>query len=177
MHGETYNIKISTKSNTNDEQFRDFEEWYDYNHQKKEQQRLLLQEIKYNQLLIKSKMKKLLKDGAPFTGDLSETFPNIIINLSVLLEKNLIVISSSSNTTLTMEKEMMKTVKILNQMKTLKIMKEKIFFSRKLNSCLKMDTPMKMLKKYFHLSTEETLKVSIFFTTKFMVKGSIEIQL
>jgi hypothetical protein len=75
LHGKTYNIKICTKSNTNDEQFRDFEEWYDYNQQKKEQQRLLQMEIKYNQLLIKSKMKKFLKDGASFTGDLRETFP------------------------------------------------------------------------------------------------------
>jgi hypothetical protein len=75
MHGETYNIRISTKSNTNDEQFRDFEEWYDYNQQKKEQQHLLEHEIKYQQLLIKSKMKKFLKNGVPFTGDLRETFP------------------------------------------------------------------------------------------------------
>jgi hypothetical protein len=75
MHGKTFNIKISSKSNTNDEQFREFEEWYDYYQQKKEQDRLLEHEIKYQQLLIKSKMKKLLKDGAPFTGDLRETFP------------------------------------------------------------------------------------------------------
>jgi hypothetical protein len=66
MHGETYNIKISTKSNTNDEQFRDFEEWYDYRQQKIEQERLLQKKIKYNQLLIKS---------SPNIEDVRETFP------------------------------------------------------------------------------------------------------
>jgi hypothetical protein len=69
MHGKTFNIKISSKSNTNDEQFHEFEEWYHYEQQRIWQERLLQQKIKYNQLLIKSKMKKLLKDGAPFTGD------------------------------------------------------------------------------------------------------------
>jgi hypothetical protein len=36
---------------------------------------LFQHEIKYQQLLIKSKLKKVLKDGAPFAGDLREAFP------------------------------------------------------------------------------------------------------
>jgi hypothetical protein len=47
MHVKTFNIKISSKSNTNDEQFREFEEWYDYEQQRIEQERLLQKEIKY----------------------------------------------------------------------------------------------------------------------------------
>jgi hypothetical protein len=129
MHGQVSDIKISTKSNTNKEQFRDFEEWYDYNQQKKEQQHLLQQEIKYQQLLIKSKMKKLLKDGTPFTEDLRETFPNTTINVFVLIKRFLIPILSSLNTTPMMEKEMMKTVMMIYQStKTWKIQKLKIFF-------------------------------------------------
>jgi hypothetical protein len=37
MSSKTFNIKISTNSNTIEKQFRDFEEWYDYEHQKEEQ--------------------------------------------------------------------------------------------------------------------------------------------
>jgi hypothetical protein len=51
------------------EQFRDFEEWFDYEHQRIEQKRLLQQEI------IKSKLKKVLKEGVPFTSDIREIFP------------------------------------------------------------------------------------------------------
>jgi hypothetical protein len=47
MEGKMFNIAISNKSNTNNEQFRDFEEWFDYEHQRIEQQRLLQQEINY----------------------------------------------------------------------------------------------------------------------------------
>jgi hypothetical protein len=36
MDGKRYNIKISTKSNTNNEQFRDFDEWFDYELQRVE---------------------------------------------------------------------------------------------------------------------------------------------
>jgi hypothetical protein len=61
MHGKTYNIKISTKSNINNEQFHEFDEWYDYELQRVEQERLLPQETKYQQLL-KSKQKKILKE-------------------------------------------------------------------------------------------------------------------
>jgi hypothetical protein len=64
MHGKMFSIKISTKSNTNNEQFREFEEWIDYEQQRIEQERLLQQEIKYQQLIIKSKLKKVLKEGS-----------------------------------------------------------------------------------------------------------------
>jgi hypothetical protein len=70
MQGKMFNIKISTKSNTNNEQFCDFEEWFDYEQERIEQERLLQQEIKYQQLIIKSKLKKVLKEDTPFTGHL-----------------------------------------------------------------------------------------------------------
>jgi hypothetical protein len=87
MQGKTYNIKISTKSITNNEQFRDFEEWYDYEQQKIQQERLLQHEIKYQELLIKLKLKKVLKDGAPFTGNLRETFFEYYNKCFVPIEK------------------------------------------------------------------------------------------
>jgi hypothetical protein len=45
MGGKMFNIIISNKSNTNNEQFPDFEEWIDYEHQRIEQERLLQQKI------------------------------------------------------------------------------------------------------------------------------------
>jgi hypothetical protein len=70
MYGKMYNIKISSKSNTNNEQ-----------------KRLLQQEIKYQQLLIISKLKKFLKDGTPFTGDLRKTFPEYYNKCFILIKK------------------------------------------------------------------------------------------
>jgi hypothetical protein len=87
MYGKMFNIKISIKSNINNEQFRDFEEWFDYEQQRIEQERLLQQEIKCQELLIKSKLKKVLKDGAPFTGDLRQTFPEYYNKCFVPIEK------------------------------------------------------------------------------------------
>jgi hypothetical protein len=75
MHGKMFNIKISNNNNTKMEQFGDFEELFVYEQQRIEQECLLQQEIKYQQSIIKSKLKKVLKDGAPFTGDLRKTFP------------------------------------------------------------------------------------------------------
>jgi hypothetical protein len=84
-------------------------------------------------------MKKLLKEVLHLQGIFVKPSPSIIINVSVQLERNLILILSFSNTILMMEKEMMNAVKIRKQMKTITIMMYYIFFSRKLNLGLKMD--------------------------------------
>jgi hypothetical protein len=65
-----FNIAINNKSNTNNKQFRNFEELFDYEHQRIEQERLLQQENKYQQSIIKSKLKNVLKKDALFTGEL-----------------------------------------------------------------------------------------------------------
>jgi hypothetical protein len=61
MQGKTYYIKISNNSNTKEKQYSDFDEWFDYESQRVEQERLLLKEIKYQESIIKSKLKKITK--------------------------------------------------------------------------------------------------------------------
>jgi hypothetical protein len=95
MQGKMFNIKISTKSNINNELFRHFEELFDYEHQRIEQEHLLQQEIKYQQMLY------LLVISMKY-------FQSTTINPSFQLEKNQITILYSSNTTQTMKKEMIK---------------------------------------------------------------------
>jgi hypothetical protein len=52
MQAKMFKIKISNKSNTNNEQFRNFEECFVYEHQRLEQERLLQKEINYQQSII-----------------------------------------------------------------------------------------------------------------------------
>jgi hypothetical protein len=87
MSSKIYNIKISTKSDTNLEQYRDFDEWYDCESQKLEQERLLQRDIDYQRSIINSNFKKVLKEGAPFTGDLRETFPEHYTKCFVPIKK------------------------------------------------------------------------------------------
>jgi hypothetical protein len=75
MRAKVINIKISTNINTKDKQYRDFEDCFDYEYQKIEQERLLQRDIDYQRSIINSKFKNVLKEGATFTGDLLETFP------------------------------------------------------------------------------------------------------
>jgi hypothetical protein len=70
-----FNIKISNKRNTNTEQFPNFEECFDCEHQQIKQKQLLQKEINYQQSIIKPRLKKILKECSPFTLDLCETFP------------------------------------------------------------------------------------------------------
>jgi hypothetical protein len=43
MFDKLFNIKINNNSTTNEQLFNDFQEWFDYEHQRIEQERLLQQ--------------------------------------------------------------------------------------------------------------------------------------
>jgi hypothetical protein len=75
MKAKMYSIKVGTKSTTNGQQYRDFDEWFNYESQRVEQERLLLEQLRQQHSNIKSKLKKINKEGVPFTGDFRETFP------------------------------------------------------------------------------------------------------
>jgi hypothetical protein len=51
MFGKVFYIKINNNSITNEQQFNDFEEWFDYQHQLLEQERLLQREEKEQESL------------------------------------------------------------------------------------------------------------------------------
>jgi hypothetical protein len=87
MRAKVINIKIRNKSDTNDKQYRDFEEWFDYEHQRVEQERLLQCYIDYQRSIINSNFKKVLKEGAPFTSDLREMFPKYYSKCFVPIKK------------------------------------------------------------------------------------------
>jgi hypothetical protein len=53
MYGNLFNIKVNTISTTNEQLFNDFQEWFDYEHQRIEQERLLQREQKEQQSLNK----------------------------------------------------------------------------------------------------------------------------
>jgi hypothetical protein len=59
MFGRLFNIKINNNSTSNEQQFNDFQEWFDYEHQRIEQERLLQQEQKEQQSLNKPHVKKI----------------------------------------------------------------------------------------------------------------------
>jgi hypothetical protein len=44
MYGKEFNIKVNTNSTTNEQFFNDFQEWYDSEHERIEQERLLQRE-------------------------------------------------------------------------------------------------------------------------------------
>jgi hypothetical protein len=60
---------------TNEQQFNDFEEWYDFEHQRIEQERLLQREQKEQELLNKSRIKKIEDENVSYTDDLHDVFP------------------------------------------------------------------------------------------------------
>jgi hypothetical protein len=75
MFGKVFNIKINNNSITNEQQLKDFEEWYDFEHQCIEQERLLQREQKEQQLLNKSRIKKIEDEDVSYTDDLRDVFP------------------------------------------------------------------------------------------------------
>jgi hypothetical protein len=80
MFGKVFNIKINNNSITNEQQFNDFEEWFDYQHQLLEQERLLQCEEKEQQSLNKSQIKKIENENHSYTDDLQEVFPKYYNN-------------------------------------------------------------------------------------------------
>jgi hypothetical protein len=69
-----FNIKVSTNSTTNEQLFNDFQEWYDTEHECIEQERLLQREQKEQEILNKSKIKKI-DENASYTDDIRDVFP------------------------------------------------------------------------------------------------------
>jgi hypothetical protein len=75
MYGKLFNIKINNNSTTNEQLFSDFEEWFDYEHQRIEEECLLQQEQKEQRLLIKPQLKKIIDEDVSCTDDLRDVFP------------------------------------------------------------------------------------------------------
>jgi hypothetical protein len=75
MFGKVFNIKINTNSITNEQQFNKFEEWFDYQHQLLEQERLLQREEKEQESLNKSQIKKIENENDSYTDELRDVFP------------------------------------------------------------------------------------------------------
>jgi hypothetical protein len=74
MYGEVFNIKVSTNTITNEQQFNEFEEWFDYQHQLN-QDGLLQCEEKEQESLHKSQIKKIEDENVSYTDDLRDVFP------------------------------------------------------------------------------------------------------
>jgi hypothetical protein len=55
--------------------FNDFQKWFDYEHQRIEQEHLLRQEQKEQQSLNKSRDKKIKDEDVSYTDDLRDVFP------------------------------------------------------------------------------------------------------
>jgi hypothetical protein len=75
MYGKVFNIKVSTNSTTNEQLFNDFQEWYDSEHERIEQERLLQREQKEQEILNKSNSKKIADENASYTDDIRDVFP------------------------------------------------------------------------------------------------------
>jgi hypothetical protein len=75
MKANMYRIKVSTKSTTKEQQYQEFDDWFSNETERLEQERLLLEELRQQHSIIKSKLKKITKEEVPFTGDFRETFP------------------------------------------------------------------------------------------------------
>jgi hypothetical protein len=56
--------------------FNDFQEWYDTEHERIEQERLLQREQKEQGSLNKPHVKKIIDEDASYTDDLRDVFPN-----------------------------------------------------------------------------------------------------
>jgi hypothetical protein len=87
MKARMYRIKVSTKSTTNDQQYQEFDDWFSNETERVEQERLLLEQLRYQHSIIKSKLKKINKEGVPFTGDFRETFPEYYDRCFILIKK------------------------------------------------------------------------------------------
>jgi hypothetical protein len=73
-HDNNTNIN-DINEKTNKQHFNDFQQWFNHEHQRLEQERIFQQECKYQNSIIRPQLKKLLKEGAPFAGDLQDVFP------------------------------------------------------------------------------------------------------
>jgi hypothetical protein len=82
-----FNIKINNNSTTNEQQFNNFEELFDYQHQLLEQGRLLQREEKEQQSLNKSQIKKIENENVSYTDHLRDVFPKYYNKSFKLLEK------------------------------------------------------------------------------------------
>jgi hypothetical protein len=71
MYVKLFNIKINNNNSTsNEQQFNDFQEWFHYEYQRIEQERLLEREQKEQQSLNKSCVKKIEDENVSYTDDL-----------------------------------------------------------------------------------------------------------
>jgi hypothetical protein len=75
MYSRLFNIKINTNSSTNEQQLNDFQELFDHEHQRIEQERLLQQEQKEQQSLNKLHVKKIKDEDVSYTDNLRDVFP------------------------------------------------------------------------------------------------------
>jgi hypothetical protein len=75
MFGKVFNIKVNNNSTTNEQLFNYFEEWFDFEHQRIEQERLLELEQKEQQFLNKPHVKKVIDEDVSYSDDLRDGFP------------------------------------------------------------------------------------------------------
>jgi hypothetical protein len=154
MKAKVYSIKVSTKSTTNEQQYQEFDDWYSNETQRIKQERLLLEEIRNQHSIIKSKFKKITKEGVLLTGDFRKTFPEYYNKYFIPIKKKVNSDFVSFKYYTDDEKGDDEDSEDSETDEDYEDNDTKIFFSRKLNLCLKMDTPMKRLKDNFDLSTE-----------------------
>jgi hypothetical protein len=74
MYSKLFNIKVNNHSTTNEQLFNDFQEWYDFEHQRIKQKHLLQQKQKKQELLNKSRSKKIENENVSYTDNLRDVF-------------------------------------------------------------------------------------------------------
>jgi hypothetical protein len=87
MFRKLFNIKINNNSRSNEQLFNDFQEWFDCDHQRNEQERLLQQELNYQHLIIRQQLKRILDEHNHTLMIFEMSSPSIMINLLILLRK------------------------------------------------------------------------------------------
>jgi hypothetical protein len=75
LFGKLFKIKINSNSSTNEQQFNDFQEWFDYEHQRIEQKRFLQKQLNHKKSFIKPQLKKIIDEDVSYTDDLRDVFP------------------------------------------------------------------------------------------------------
>jgi hypothetical protein len=76
MFDKLFTIKINNNSTTNEQLFNDFEECFDYEHQRIEQERLLQQELNHQRSIVKPQLKKIIDEDVSYTNDIRDVLPN-----------------------------------------------------------------------------------------------------
>jgi hypothetical protein len=156
MYGKVFNIKVNTNSTSNEQQFNDFQEWFDYEHQRIEQECLIQQEQKEQQSFNKPLVKKIKDEDVSYTDDLRHVFPKHYNKSFKLVKKSnskdFVFFKYSSNNGKIDENEKEDLECEEESSSSSEELESKDLLLKELNYCFKMDNSIQILKRCFQNS-------------------------